>query len=354
MPLPADLKPCGAPGAWRGSVLKHQADRWVLRLDAADNAELRAAVSHAQSLGAAIPGLNAAQFPLPRLAPRLASMLHELLHGQGFLVIEGFALADFSLQEAALAYWGIGAHLGRGRAQNAQGELLGHVTDLGVDYRNNPNVRGYQTALRLPFHNDSADLVGLLCLRTARTGGLSRIVSSKTLHDVLLERHPDVLATLYEPFHMDRRGEAPAGKLPYYSGPCFEWVDGRLFCRYNRSFIESAQRFAEVPRLTDAQKRALQVMDDLCADPELHLDMALQPGSMQFLCNYSVLHSRTAYEDFEDRDQRRYLLRLWLDTGRIPHIPASWADRFEDMDLWQRNPQPPIFDHSIRREELAH
>ena len=354
MPLPANLQPCGQPGAWRGDQLKSQPERWILKLDAADNAELRQAVSAAKAQGLQIPGLNAAQFALPRLAPRLAGMLKELLHGQGFMVIEGFELDALSTQDAALAYWGLGAHLGRGRAQNAQGELLGHVTDLGVDYTNNPNVRGYQTARRLPFHNDSADVVGLMCLRTARSGGLSRIVSSKTLHDVLLERHPEVLATLYEPFHMDRRGEAPAGKLPYYSGPCFEWVEGRLFCRYNRSFIESAQRFAEVPRLTEAQKRAMQVMDELCADPALHLDMELKPGSMQFLCNYSVLHSRTAYEDYEDRDRRRYLLRLWLDTGLIPAIPASWADRFEDMERWQRNPMPPIFDHSLRREELAH
>lgn len=354
MPLPTDLKPCGLPGAWRGAELKQHPERWTLTLNAADNAELRAAVAHAQSRHRRIPELSASDFPLPRLAPRLGAMLQELLHGQGFMVLEGFDIEPMSTQDAALAYWGLGAHLGQGRAQNAQGELLGHVTDLGVDYRNNPNVRGYQTALRLPFHNDSADLVGLLCLRTARTGGLSRIVSSQTLHDVLLERFPEVLATLYEPFHMDRRGEAPAGKLPYYSGPCFEWVAGRLFCRYNRSFIESAQRFPEVPRLTDAQKLALKTMDDLCADPALHLDMALKPGSMQFLCNYSVLHSRTAYEDWEDRDRRRYLLRLWLDTGRIPRLPASWVDRFEDMDLWQRNPQPPIFDHSVRREELAH
>jgi hypothetical protein len=350
---PLDLRPVGGPSAWIGRDLRGP-DAWTLRLDAADNAELRAAVAHAKARGAAIPALTRGDFPLPGLAPRLAAMLDEVIDGRGFVLVRGFAIDGMPVQDAALAYWGIGAHLGAGRAQNAQGDLLGHVTDLGVDYRTDANVRGYQTRLVLPFHNDALDVVGLLCLHPAREGGLSRIVSSTAIHDVLLERRPDLLHTLYEPFCLDRRGEAPEGKAPWYSGACFERFAGRMFCRYNRSFIESAQRFPEVPRLTDAQRAALDAVDALCRDPDMHLDMSLEPGDMQFISNYTTLHSRTAYVDWPERERRRYLLRLWLDTGRIAERPPSYRERFEDMELWQRAPKPPIFDLSARHAELAH
>jgi hypothetical protein len=353
MSKPFDPRPVGRPSAWTGRELRDP-DAWTLRLDAADNDELHAAVAHAKARGAAIPALSREDFPLPGLAPRLAAMLDEVLDGRGFVLVRGFAIDRMPVQDAALAYWGIGAHLGTGRAQNAQGDLLGHVTDLGVDYRTDANVRGYQTRLVLPFHNDALDVVGLLCLHAAREGGLSRIVSSTAIHDTLLERRPDVLRTLYEPFCIDRRGEAPPGKAPWYAGPCFERFAGRMFCRYNRSFIESAQRFPEVPRLTDAQRAALDAVDALCADPDMHLDMSLEPGDMQFISNYTTLHSRTAYVDWPERERRRYLLRLWLDTGRVAARPPSYADRFEDMAIWQRAPKPPIFDLSARRAELAH
>lgn len=345
--------PVGAPAAWVGRDLRDP-DAWTLRLDAHDNDELRAAVAHAKALGAGIPGMSRDDFPLPGLAPRLAAVLDEVLDGRGFVLVRGFVINDMPVQDAALAYWGLGTHLGRGCAQNAQGDLLGHVTDLGVDYRTDANVRGYQTRLVLPFHNDALDVVGLMCLHPARDGGLSRIVSTPAIHDALLERRPDLLRTLYEPFWLDRRGEAPQGKPPTYSGPCFERFEGRMFCRYNRSFIESAQRFPDVPRLTAAQRAALDAVDALCADPDMHLDMSLERGDVQFISNYTTLHSRTAYTDWPERERRRYLLRLWLDTGRIAARPPSYRDRFEDMALWQRSPRPPIFDLSARHAELSH
>jgi hypothetical protein len=159
---------------------------------------------------------------------------------------------------------------------------------------------------------------------------------------------------MYQPFHMDRRGEEPPGKPPYYTGAFFEWSGDRLLCRYNRTYITSAQRFADLPRLTSQQIEALDLMDSLCNDKDLRLDMELQPGDMQFICNYTTLHSRTSYEDWPEKERRRYLLRLWLDTGRMGPLPASYLARYEDMQIWQRNPRPPIFDLSALKAELAH
>ena len=341
------------PSAWRGAQMQ-QRDDWVVQLTPAHNRELNEALAFAKSRNAEIPALQQQDFPLPTLAALFKDLAAEVMQGRGFALLRGLAIDALSLRDAALVYWGIGTHLGQGRAQNAQGDMLGHVTDLGVDFRNDPNVRGYQTRLRLPFHNDTTDIVGLLCLRPARSGGLSRIVSSTAVHNEVLARRPDLLELMCQPMSLDRRGEAPAGKPPYYQGAIFERVGERLFCRYNRTYVESAQRFPEVPRLTPAQIEAFDLMDSLCNDPALRLDMDFQRGDMQFICNYTVLHSRSAYEDWPELERRRYLLRLWLDTGLIDTLPASWAVRQADLDLWQRNPKPPIFDLSMRHAELAH
>ena len=348
------LEPVGLPSAWRGRDLRDRPQDWTMRLDARDNDELRAALAHAKARGASIPGLARADFPLPTLAPRLAALLDEVIDGRGFVLVRGFEIGRLPVEDAALVYWGIGAHLGTGRAQNAQGDLLGHVTDLGVEFRPDNDVRGYQTRMTLPFHNDALDIVALLCLQPAKSGGLSRIVSSTAVHDAMLERRPDLLRAMYAPAWIDRRGESPTGKPPSYPAPFFERFGGRMFCRYNRSYVQTAQRFADVPRLSDAQREAMDLVDALCADPDMHLDMALEPGDMQFVCNYTTLHSRTEYEDWPERERRRYLLRLWLDTGRIAALPPSYVDRYEDMGIWQRTPRPPIFDLSMRRAELAH
>ena len=243
--------------------------------------------------------------------------------------------------------------MGIGHAQNAQGDMLGHVTDLGLTMAN-PNARGYQTNQNLPFHNDFLDIVGLLCVHPARSGGLSRIVSSTAIHNWVLEHRPDLMDAMYFEYCVDRRGEAPPGMKPYYIASFFEWQGDRLFCRYNRTYIELAQRFPDVARLTPQQIEAMDLIDKLCNDPEMYLEMALEPGDMQFICNYTTLHARTNYIDWPENERRRYLLRLWLDTGRLAPLPRSFQERFEDMKIWQRNPKPPIFDLSLRRSELAH
>jgi hypothetical protein len=349
----ASARPYLHPSAWTSRKLAGNTD-WIVRFGDAENAELRAALAVARARGADIPQLAATDFPLPTLGGRLRALTQEVVNGRGFVLIKGFRIDDLPAADAALIYWGLGSHMGQGGAQNAQGDMLGHVTDLGLDFRTDPNARGYQTRLRLPFHNDTLDIVGLLCLQPARSGGLSRIVSSTAVHNAVLQRRPDLMDVLTTPFCLDRRGEAPQGKDPWYMGNVFEWVGDRLFCRYNRTYIESAQRFPAVPRLTARQIEALDLIDDLCDDPSMCLDMALEQGDMQFISNYTVLHSRTDYEDWPERDRRRYLLRLWLDTGLVKALPAAIADRQADTLAWGSNPRPPIFDLSMRRAELEH
>jgi hypothetical protein len=341
------------PSAWKGAQLKQQKD-WILRLDEQDTDELDEALQQAKTHGMGIPSLSHRDFPLQRLTAKLATVRHELEDGRGFVLLRGLPVDRYSKADAALIYWGIGAHLGPAFAQNAQGDMLGHVRDLGADWKTDMKARGYQTRMHLPFHNDSTDVVGLLCLNKARSGGQSRIVSSTAIHNEFLQRRPDLWAVMHEPFCVDRRGEESPGQKPYYVTPCFNYHEGRLFIRYNRTFIESAQRFPEVPRLTPAQVEALDLMDSLCNDPEFYLDMNFEPGDMQFLCNYVVLHSRTDYEDWPESARKRHLLRLWLRTPGFASLPPAFADRNEDMVAWQKNPRPPVFDIDEIVTELAH
>lgn len=230
--------------------------------------------------------------------------------------------------------------------------MLGHIRNLGVDWKNDDRARGYQSRDYLPYHVDSTDVVGLLCLRKAKSGGSSRIVSSTAIHNQIRKTRPDLWKVLCEPFYVDRRSEQGEGRKPFYVTPCFNYRDGRLFVFFN-FLIEGAQRFPEVPRLSQAQREALALMSNLANDPAYYLDMELEPGDIQFLCNYEILHSRTLYEDWPEPDRKRHLLRLWLRTPGFTRLPASYADRASDVELWQRNPQPPIFDNSEIVSDLA-
>jgi len=348
-----EMRAVNHPSVWRGPDMARH-DDWLVRLDEADCAELDAALVQAKARDINILALSKSDFPIPGVARKLAGVLAELEDGRGFALLRGLPIKRYSKADAALIYWGIGAHFGPAFAQNAQGDMLGHVRDLGADWRSDMKARGYQTRLRLPFHNDSTDLVGLLCLRKAKSGGSSLIVSSTAVHNEILARRPDLARVLYEPFCVDRRHEESAGQKPYYVTPCFNWFKGRMFIRYNRTFIESAQRFAEVPRLTALQLEALDLMDELCNDPTFCLDMPFEPGDMQFLCNYVVLHSRTDYEDYPEPEHKRHLLRLWLRTSGFAELPPAFSDRNADMLAWQKNPKSPVFDISAIVAELAH
>ncbi|MEZ5856791.1 MAG: TauD/TfdA family dioxygenase [Hyphomicrobiaceae bacterium] len=215
----------------------------------------------------------------------------------------------------------MGLHLGEPVSQNAKGHALGHVRDLGFDY-NQPSARGYQTAERLPYHCDSSDVVGLLSLKTPKSGGLSSAVSSTALYHAMADRYPDLARVLMEPTWRDRRDEIPEGRDPWYPMPVFMPHGGRMFGHYVRSAINKAQRFEQVPRITPEQERAFDVLDELAASDGLRLDMEFRPGDMQFVCNHWVLHSRTKYEDWPEPERRRHLLRLWLACPGAPDVPA--------------------------------
>jgi hypothetical protein len=314
-----------APAAWRGPEMAARPERWTWQLTPAQVAELDEAVTRLDGSGRDIVTLTAEDAPLPQLAARLAAMKGDLLFGIGFGLIRGVPVERYSLRQAAIAFWCIGAHLGEAISQNAKGHALGHVRDLGFDY-SKPSARGYQTSERLPYHCDMGDVVGLLSLRTSRSGGLSSIVSSVALYNAMVERRLDLARVLMQPTYRDRRDEVPEDRKPWYPMPVFNPENGSLFTHFVRSPIRKAQRFPEVPRITSAQEEAFDYLDALANDPELHLDMEFKPGDVQFLCNHTILHSRTKYVDWDEPDKKRHLLRLWLGCPGGPAVPDVYVE----------------------------
>jgi hypothetical protein len=298
----------GGPAAWRGAELA-ATDDWTVRLTDGHVAELRAALAQVRGRGLPTERVTRADFPLPSLGPVLDGCVRTLVAGRGFVLLRGVPVSSLATGDIRTLYWGIGQHVGVPIPQNPAGETLVRVTDQGLDYRD-PTVRGYQTRAQLDYHADSSDVVGLLCLHPAKRGGLSTIVSSVAIHDEIVRRRPDLAAVLYGPFYFDRR--RPSEEESFYASPVFSFYGGRLSTRYGRSYIESAQRGSRVPRLTGVQVEAMDLFDALARSPELSMAMRFQPGDIQLLNNWVILHARTAYEDHPEPDRKRELLRLWL------------------------------------------
>jgi len=321
--LPPEIKD---NSAWYGPDLKSRTD-WIVNLSEAEIVEIENAVNGLNGSSVDLTAMREEDFPLPTLGPRLHHILDEVLNGRGFVLIRSLPVMGWTRQQAAIAFLGIGVHLGNLRMQNAAGHLLGHVRDLGRSSQD-PNTRIYQTHERQTFHTDSCDVVGLLCLQTARSGGLSSLVSSTTIFNEMRRRRPDLLAALLEPIETDRRGEVPPGGKPYFSIPVFNPHDGLISAIYQRQYIESARRFEEVAPLTAIQIEALDLLDELANDPDLNLMMALEPGDMQLVHNHTLFHDRTAFEDFPDSERKRHLLRLWVAPIDARPLPDVFAERF--------------------------
>ena len=325
-------EPIGGPAAWRGGDMARTPEKWLFTLAPEELEEVDRAVQRVQESGLALGDITPASFRLAQLGARLTALLErQLLDGTGFAVLRGLPVERYTIEQAAIAYLGLGSYLGSFRSQNAKGHLLGHVRDLGLDIRDK-STRYYQTTRQLDYHTDSCDIVGLLCLKTPRSGGASRVVSSVTLFNELLKRRPDLVRELFNAFPTDRRGEIPPGMKPWFDVPVFNWLDGQLTTIYVGQYIRSAQEnFPEARRLTAAEHEAIDLLDTLANDPELRLDMEFHPGDMQFLHNHQILHSRTDFEDWPEPERKRHLLRLWLAPRQARALPACFAARYGSL-----------------------
>jgi hypothetical protein len=302
--------PLGTPAAWRGADLAGRSE-WIVQLSAEQIDELDDARAQARDRGLDLHRITRAEFPLPTLAPVIDRWAAELASGRGFLLVRGLPVERWGDEDAALVFWALGQHLGEPGAQNPAGDLLGHVMDMGEEAAS-PFVRRYRTAGDIAYHCDLADVVGLLCLRAAPRGGASRIVSSVSVYNALLERAPELVDRLYEPFLLDTRDEENESGAPYVAIPPCRYANGRLRTFYHSDYFRSVVRHPEVAPFSAEERRLLDLYEELASAPERRLDMQFDLGDLQLVSNHVVLHARTAYEDVGDPAQKRHLLRLWL------------------------------------------
>ena len=312
------------PAAWYGRDLQDD-DSWVELLSTDEISEILTAVAQVNQRGVAMLDMTAADFPLPMLSSRMRTLARELDSGRGFWLMRGLPIDQMTERDAAFAYWGLGLHLGVPVSQNARGHLLGHFIDEGVDFRTDSGARGYQTRLRLPYHTDSSDVVGLLCLQTAKHGGQSSVASTTSAYNETVVRRPDLAHMWFDPWFYDRRNEEQPGEDPFYATKLAAWDGEYLAIRYVRTFLETAQRHDAVPQLTQDQTDFLDLIDNISHEPGFALQMDFRPGDIQFVCNYTTFHSRKSYEDHDDPAMKRHLLRLWLTLHDGRDVPADFG-----------------------------
>jgi hypothetical protein len=333
--IPRPTMPITGPEVWTGAELADRPTVWRAQLTGSELTDLDAAATDLIARGwpdlVDLPARHGAAASLTALTDRVRD---DLLAGRGFTVLAGLPVHDAPVRVAA-RLWVLGSYLGAPVVQNARGHLLGHVRDLGYDAAD-PATRLYQTNQRQGFHTDSADLVALLCLRAAPTGGRSSLASAAAVFNALLARTPDLVGALFEPVATDHRGEQPAGARPWFEIPVLSHLDDRLTVIYQRRYIDSAQRFPGAPQLSERQRAALDAFDAALDDPAIHLEMDLAPGDLQLVHNHQLLHDRTAFVDDPDPALRRHLLRLWLcpPTGR--QLPAAFTERYGSIAIGRR------------------
>ncbi len=290
-------------------------ESWRYTLTTDCFAELDAFLAEQKSRSQPITETRIQSADFPACAAVLEGALPALERGRGFAIVERLSFERYTRDEAQMAYWVIGQLLGVPFAQDVKGTLLYDVKDTGQDV--SKGARFSVSNVESSFHMDHCfgdpipDILGLLSLQGAKSGGRSQFLSAYTLHNELLKEHPEELPVLYEPFYFDRRGQFKEGEKPVFEAPIFRWDEQGLHIRYLYYYVQVGQERMDVP-FSPGQARALAAVEAILRRDDLHVEMLLEPGQMLFTSNHWLLHNRTSFEDHPEPEKRRHLVRLWL------------------------------------------
>ncbi len=301
------------PGLWRAA--ERGRESFCVDLEARHFDALEHALRGAQARADDAEAITRAGFDLGAIAADVARWRAEVMRGSGLLILRGLSPAHFSRDELGMIFFGLGTHFGTAMSQSVMGDRLGHVVDVGGK---DPKERAYRNSTELDMHTDACDVVAMLCLQTAREGGVSGYVSALAIYNEILARAPAAMPILMRGFHYHRFGEEAPGEAPVTEDriPVFSFCDGELSVNYLRSYIEMAAAELDRP-LTPDEVAALDLVDEIALDPDFALRFLTQPGEAVWFNNLTILHNRTAFEDAADPARKRHLLRLWL----VAHEP---------------------------------
>ena len=321
-------EPVADGSAWKATDFEND-DSWIYRFSEAELAEIDAATAAVKSRGLAVPNFGRDDFPLPTLETKIAAIVSEVEGGRGFALFRGIPVDNYDLDTLRVIYWGIGAYFGNPISQNSKGQILADVIDLGNDY-NDINSRGYKTNSGLLPHVDSSDMVALFCVNTARSGGESMLSSSMSVYNEILANHHNLLPTLYRGFKRDLRGEgvtASLDELTVHEIPIYSYHEGQLSCDFNDKIIRSAHIKMKQP-LNAVEAEVLERMLALAQRPDIQFRMYLQKGDIQLVNNFTILHSRAGYTDYDDPLKKRRLMRFWVNSLEGRALEPNFANKY--------------------------
>jgi hypothetical protein len=342
--------PLTGPSVWTGEEIKNS-KRWVRDLTPANVAALDAALNAVK--GKAWSEIRREDFPLRGLGDLLADIANELENGCGIMKLRGFPVDKYGEDDLRRMYFGLGTHLGTPVFQNRSGELMRAIRDEGAhvgrtygqtqDQKGGTFLSSYARTLTnggLRFHTDRTDVVGLLCVRQAAKGGVSTLASTPAIHNAILARRPDLLDALFTDYWRSRFGEEGTGKdgssttrKTAYPLPIFGVRDGKFTSHYSLTFIEAAQMAPDVPKLTPAQKEAIDVL--MATAQELCFEMTLEPGDLQLINSHVTYHGRTPFEDDAAAGHDRLLLRIWLTMANNRPLPQGHEILWRNIEAGQ-------------------
>lgn len=321
-------QPIEERSVWNAQTLRDDTG-WQHTLTGEELNEMGTATASVVKRGLGIGEFGREEFPLPTLGPRIEALVDEVENGRGVALLRGVPVADYDNNALRLLYWGLGVYAGNVISQNSKGQLLAEVTDRGNDY-SKPNTRGFATNAELNPHVDTSDMTTLLCVRPARSGGESRVVSSTAVYNTLLKEHPEYLDVLYKGFYNDLRGEGPTGsteELTHVPIPVYSYHEGRVSCSFNLRMIESAAEKRNQP-LAHHERKALDCLREITLRDSHGYRYMLEPGDVQMVSNHSVFHARSDYVDYDEPERKRCLFRLWVNVRNGRALASNFADRY--------------------------
>lgn len=305
------LSPVTGAAAWRGDALSRQQD-WIYRLSDAQVEELELLGTKLVEKDPDLRWIKPDEFALSKCLGAIEDWKHRMSYGHGFVLVRGLRTHLYSDALSAAIYYILGLHLGEPMRQNELGDVIDHVYATSNKSLDDPEALSAKIREKLPFHSDSSDVVGLMCLRPSREGGASCLVSGAEIYNEIVRRRPDLAPLLLEPFHWDWKRQDHDAPANTYTSPIISIVKG-VFSMYAGSlYVLTAQNYPEVPRLTKDQIDVLELFDEIAYEPGMAIEMDFRPGDIQWLSNHAALHSRTGFRDFPEPQRRRHLLRLWL------------------------------------------
>lgn len=335
------IEPATGRAVWKGSDLAGR-DDWIIPFSSHDIAELDDALAVIEGRTTPFQEITGADFLLPALDDRLKSLAQELEEGRGFGVLRGVPVNKYSEKQLKIISWGLCSQFGTGIPQSRQGDWINHVIDLR-DQTSSPRpeldhiikrqgLRTNHAGGELDFHTDTTDIFALFCLRNAKSGGLSRLVSVAMLHNLILARKPDYVKALYDGYFYMSQADDNAGLAARVSSkrvPVFTRRGDTVQGYYISQVVQRAIDQGDVtygPVEDDARAEIQRVANA----PGVAHEFLLEPGDLLVANNRAVLHARHDYQDHAELERRRHMYRLWMATtpDMLSKTFSAPSDRF--------------------------